>query len=225
MTQPGVWETLQAAFPELATIPHMDTVARVIAEIPPETFETVIVTTIRRLLKNGNLQPWMVLNHYLVAVDGAVKWGAPYPWAEEALKKETKAGTWYQAYVVEVVLVCPGGVTLPLLAEFCTNPVDAAPATQPDSELKAFYRVAKRLNEAFRRWPLVLLMDGLYPNGPWFEYLNQRGWPFMIVLKVGNLSAWHKDAAKLHRLVPDQQKTETWGDREQHFWWVVQPVT
>ena len=38
-----------------------------------------------------------------------------------------------------------GGVTLPLLAEFCTNPVDAAPATKQDSELKAFYRVAKRL--------------------------------------------------------------------------------
>ncbi|MCL5064194.1 MAG: transposase family protein [Firmicutes bacterium] len=109
LTQPGVWETLQTAFPELATIPHRDTVARVIEAIPPETFETVIVKTIHRLLKNGQLRHWMVLNHYLVAVDGAVKWGAPYPWAEEALKKETKAGTWYQAYVVEVVLVCPGG--------------------------------------------------------------------------------------------------------------------
>jgi len=71
----------------------------------------------------------MVLHHDLVAVDGAVKWGAPYPWAAEALKKETKAGTWYQASVVEVVWVCPQGVTLPLWAEFCTNPVDAAPAT------------------------------------------------------------------------------------------------
>jgi len=220
LTQPGVWENLQAAFPELATIPHRDTVARLVEEIPPENFETVIVKTIRRLLKNGQLRHWMVLNHYLVAVDGAVKWGAPYPWAAEALKKETEAGTWYQAYVVAVVLVCPQGVTLPLLAEFCTNPVDAALATQQDSELKVFYRVAKRLYEAFPRWPLVLLADGLYPNGPWFEFLNPLGWPFMIVLKAGNLSAWQKDAAKWHRLVPDQQKTETWGDREQHFWWV-----
>ncbi|MCL5064195.1 MAG: hypothetical protein M1600_03820, partial [Firmicutes bacterium] len=42
----------------------------------------------------------------------------------------------------------------------------------------------------------------------------------MIVLKAGNLSAWQKDATKWHQLLSDQQKTETWGDREQHFWWV-----
>jgi len=34
----------------------------------------------------------------------------------------------------------------------------------------------------------------------------------MIVLKARNLSAWQKNAAKLPRLVPGQQKTETWGD-------------
>jgi hypothetical protein len=91
------------------------------------------------------------------------------------------------------------------------NPVDAAPAAPQDSERKAFYRVAKRLKEAFPRWPLVLLMDGLDPNGPWFEYLNPLEWQFMIVLKAGNLSAWQKGAAKLPRLVPDQQNIETWG--------------
>jgi len=180
----------------------------------------VIMRTIWRLLKNGQLRHGMVLNHSLVAVDGAAKWGAPYEWAEAALKKETQAGTWYQAYVVEVVLVCPQGVTLPLLAEFCTNPVDAAPATQQDSKRKAFYRVAKRLHEAFPHWPLVLLMGGLYPNGPLFEYLDRLGWQFMIVLKAGNLSAWQKDDAKWHQWLPGQQTIETWGDREQHLWWV-----
>ena len=100
------------------------------------------------------------------------------------------------------------------------NPVDAAPAAPQDSERKAFYRVAKRLKEAFPRWPLVLLMDGLYPNGPWFAFLIPLEWPFMIVLKAGNLSAWQKDAAKSPRWVPDQQNTETRGDREQPFWWV-----
>ena len=92
--------------------------ARRIEAIPPETFEPVIVKAIRRWLKNGNLQHWIVLHHSLVAVDGAVKWGAPYQWAEEALKKKTDADRWYQASVVEVVLVCPGGATLPLWAEF-----------------------------------------------------------------------------------------------------------
>jgi len=68
--------------------------------------------------------------------------------------------------------------------------------------------VAKRLHEAFPRWPLVLLIDGLYPNGPWFEYLNRLGWQFMIVLKAGNLSVWQKDATKWRQWLPNQHKTE-----------------
>ncbi len=180
LTQPAVWETLQAAFPALETIPHMDTVARVLERLPAEHLESILLDTVKRLLRNRRLASWMVQQHYLVAVDGTLKWSAAYPWASEALTKQMKSGDpVYQAYVVEAVLVCPQGIAIPLMAEFCENAVDAAPATKQDSELKAFYRLARRLKAAFPRLKLAILADGLYPNGPLFRFLRAQRWDFI----------------------------------------------
>lgn len=78
LTQPAVWETLQAPFPELNTIPHMDTVARVLERLPAELLESILLETGKRLLRNRRLASWMVQQHYLVAVDGTLKWSAAY---------------------------------------------------------------------------------------------------------------------------------------------------
>jgi hypothetical protein len=52
-----------------------------------------------------------------------------------------------------------------LMSEFLDNTVDEVSSKQ-DCELKAFHRLAKRLNTAFPRLPITLLLDGLYANGP-----------------------------------------------------------
>ena len=223
LTQPAVWETLQAAFPALETIPHMDTVARVLERLPAEHLESILLDTVKRLLRNRRLASWMVQQHYLVAVDGTLKWSAAYPWASEALTKQMKSGDpVYQAYVVEAVLVCPQGIAIPLMAEFCENAVDAAPATKQDSELKAFYRLARRLKAAFPRLKLAILADGLYPNGPLFRFLRAYRWDFMLVLKAGNLKTFQADAQRQHGLEPQNVYDHVWGNRTQHFWWVNQ---
>jgi hypothetical protein len=41
--------------------------------------------------------------------------------------------------------------------------------------LKAFYRLAARLKAHFPRLPMLLL-DGLYPNGPLMALCRQYGW-------------------------------------------------
>ena len=154
-------------------------------------------------------------------MDGTLKWSAAYPWAREAVTKQTKTGdTVYQAYVVEAVLVCPQGIAIPLMAEFCEHTVDAAPETKQDSELKAFYRLARRLKTAFPRLQLTILADGLYPNGLLFRFLRDQRWDFMIVLKAGNLKAFQADAKRARALVPNNVYHTVWGNRTQQFWWV-----
>ena len=153
--------------------------------VPAEHLESILVDTVKRLLRNRRLASWRVQHHYLVAVDGMLKWSAAYPWAREAVTKQTKTGdTVYQAYVVEAVLVCPQGIAIPLMAEFCEHTVDAAPETKQDSELKEFYRLARRPKTAFHPLKLTILADGLYPNGPLFRFLRDQRWDFMIVLKA-----------------------------------------
>ena len=51
------------------------------------------------------------------------------------------------------------------MTEFVENP--SQNPTKQDCELKAFYRLAKRLKR-FPRLPICLLLDGLFAGGPTF---------------------------------------------------------
>lgn len=188
LSHPNAWEALRAVLPELDTIPHTDTVARLFEDWDPQALEDVLLDTIRRLLRKRTRGHWMVRKRYLVVVDGSQKWSHDTPWAAEALRRKTGPDTMnYQVYVVEAILTGPQGFTIPLLAEFCENDVDAEAATKQDCELKAFYRLAARLKTAFPRTPFCLLLEGLYPNGPLMARCLQYGWDFLIVLQDGNL--------------------------------------
>ena len=221
LTEPKSWTTLQAAFPQLDSVPHMDTVANVLEQIPPSEVEAVLTDTIKRLLRNRRLKNWMVQQRYLIAIDGTLKWSGVEQHAEEMLEKHSANGaTIYQVYGVEAVLVGPQGIAIPFLTEFCANSEERTEETKQDSELKAFRRLAKRLRALFPKLPLTILADGLYPNGPLFALLRAYRWDFMIVLQAGNLPTWQDDARRMHKLERHNTVAAPWGDRSQKIWWV-----
>ncbi len=166
LSNPPVWEGLRAVFPELDTIPHTDTVARLFEQLDPVAFEDALRDPIGRLLRKRKFQRWMVQKHYLVVIDGSQKGTHDAPWASEALRRKTGPDTVSdQVYVVEAILTGPQVLTIPLMAEFCENEASTDATTKQDGELKAFHRLAMRLKAAFPRVPFCLLLDGLYPNG------------------------------------------------------------
>jgi hypothetical protein len=66
----------------------------------------------------------------------------------------------------------------------------------------------------------MLLLDGLYPNGPVLQTCRHNHWSFMIVLKDGSLPSVWQEVEGLRKLAPDLQAHRTWGNRRQHFQWV-----
>jgi len=92
-TEPKRWTTLQAAFPQLDSISHMDTIARVLEEIPASEVEEVLTSTLKRWRRNRRLERWMVQQRYLVAVGGTLKWRGIVRHAEEMLEKRPRTGT------------------------------------------------------------------------------------------------------------------------------------
>ena len=207
-------------FPDLDTVPHADTVARFLEEIPAENLAEVLLDTIRKLLRGKNLKSWLAREGYVLAIDGSLKWASPNPFAPEALRKRTGPDNMtYQAYVLEAVLVGPHGVSLPVLFEFCENDPAADAQTKQDSEQKAFRRLALRLKHAFPRVRFVVVLDGLYPNGPIMTLCRAYNWDFMIVLPDACLRTVWQEAYALHELTPEGLN-HRWGDRDQIFWWV-----
>ena len=167
----------------------------------------------------------MVQHHYLLAVDGTLKWNAAYPWTtmDPRGSDQTDENGGHRLSSLR------GGSHLGLPAGYRHSPdgrllpkypVEAASEAKQDSELKAFYRLARRPKTAFHRLKLTILADGLYPNGLLFRFLRDQRWDFMIVLKASNLKAFQADAKRERALVPKNICHTVWGNGRQQFWWV-----
>lgn len=220
LSRPGVLEVLRAVFPEIDSVPHMDTLERLLEEIPAESIEQVLGKTVARLLRSKKLNALLVERRYVVAIDGTQKFTRTLPFAEEALHRQSGDETTYIVYCLEAVLVGPQGIVIPLLAEFCENRAeDDNPETKQDCEIKAFYRLAPRLKKLLPKQRLLIVADGLYPCGPVMDICRRNKWDFMIVLPSNRLKTVWEDALGIHRLEPKESRDYKWGKHDQVFWW------
>jgi hypothetical protein len=89
-----------------------------------------------------------------------------------------------------------------------------------DCERQAFKRLAERLKKYFPRLPVMVLLDGLYPNGPVMEQCRRYGWQYMIVLPDKCLPTVWREVQGLRPLQGHHQHRRIWRGRRQQFWWV-----
>lgn len=223
MSRPQLWENLQCLFPELESLPHHDTLNRVFGRIDVEEIQEAMADLVEGLIRNKKFWRYMVGKEYLIAIDGTRKFARDIPWASESLERHVRVGDGtqtrpeYYVYVLEASLVFPNGIIVPLHTEFLEY---ADGDDKQDCELKAFRRMAAWLKRRLPRLPIMILLDGLYPNGPIMSRCHRYGWQFMIVLKDDVLPSVWEEACSLRRLQPGQELDQAWGDRKQHFWWV-----
>lgn len=145
-------------------------------------------------------------------------------WEEEWLERrfETNNGEKIQqyVYVLEANLVFYNGLSLPLISEFLSIAYGDSENHKQDCELNAFKRLAARLKKYLEQMPILVLLDGLYANGPVMEQCLDYGWQFMIVLQDNCLSEVREEVHSLKLLQPKNRRNWYWKARQQHFWWV-----
>lgn len=187
-------ENLKLLFPELEDLPHHDTLNRVLSELKVDEIEAALVEEIGRLVRNRKFARYLVGKSYLVAIDATCKFTRNNRWSEECLQQRVgEEDHQYYVYVLEANLVLGNGVTIPCLSEFLQFAEEDPEAGKQDCELKAFYRLAKRLKTYFPRLPITVLLDGLYARGPVIALCRRYKWDFMIVLKDDSLpSVWEE---------------------------------
>ncbi|HAL65395.1 MAG TPA: DDE transposase family protein [Bacteroidales bacterium] len=221
MTRPVFSENLKQLFPELESLPHQDTLYRLLEKIEVEAIETAHIKLLRRLIRKKKFINYLVKKQYLIAIDGTQKFTLNECWGKEYLKRHMKGQeeeAQYYVYLLEAKLVFPNGLVLPLMSEFLDNTIDQVTDKQ-DCELKAFKRLTARLHQHFPKLPITVLLDGLYSNGPVMALCRKYRWKFMIVLQDESLTDVWKEAKGLHKLNPEQVHTQTWNGRLQKYWW------
>lgn len=223
MSKPIFLANLQQMFPELTTLPHHDTLNRLLKEIDVDQIETLHADLLKELIRKKKFKNYLLNKRYMIAIDGTQKQSREYAWSEECLHRKKKGENeqhYYYVYVLEATLVFPNGLTLPLLSEFLYNSEYEQTKTKQDCELKAFKRLANRIKSHFPKLSIMVLIDGLYANGPVLAICHRYKWQYMIVLQDKSLPSVWEEAYGLKKLQKGQTLTRSWGNRHQTFWWV-----
>jgi hypothetical protein len=179
---------------------------------------------VRELIRKKKFNRWLINGQYPISMDGTQKFKRDWLFSEECLEREIKKGekvsSQYYVYVLEASLCFQNGLTIPLMSEFLEFSAGDTDDDKQDCELRAFKRMATRLKREFPRLSIMLLLDGLYPNGPLMEICRKNGWGFMIILKDKSLSSVWKEYEGLKGLDGKNEHRQKWGNRRQYFEWV-----
>ena len=224
MTRAQFKANLQVLFPELETLPHADTLFRLLRDIDVAEIEQAHIELVQRLIRAKKFRRYLINNCYPLAIDGSQKLARNTLWDANLLQRTQGKGehrhTQYFVYILEASLAFRNGMVIPLLSEFLEYAKGDTANNKQDCEQRAFHRLSKRLKALFPRLPLLLLLDGLYANGPVMQRCRQYNWQFMIVLKDKDLPTVWDEVNALTPLQPDNRLKRTWGGRHQRFFWV-----
>lgn len=230
MTRPVFEANLRRLFPDLEELPHHDTLARLLARIEVAEIEAAHLAMIRQLIRGKKFGRYLIGGCYPIAIDGSQKFSRAECWDEACLERKVRSKKdqdkdqepekEYYVYVLEANLAFQNGMVIPLLSEVLSYTEGDSQRNKQDCEQKAFQRLARRLKACFSHLPIMLLLDGLYPNGPIMALCRQHNWDFMIVLQDGSLPAVWEEIEGLKAFQRENRLPHKWGDRRQHFWWV-----
>lgn len=177
------------------------------------------------LIKNRALEKYRLFNKfYLIAVDGTRFQTFKEQHCENCLRKEVskdKDGNpvyEYFHYVLSAKLVTESGLALTIMTEFVEN--ESSDVKKQDCELKAFYRLMKRLKNECKRLNICLLLDSLYPNQRVFDMCKKYNWQYLIYFKEGAIPTAYKDYLEAKEQSPNNfliEKVNKSTTREYHW--------
>ena len=204
------------------TCPHGDTLNVAFGRADPDQVQQVVTDMVRTLIRKKVLYRYRLLDWYFViAIDGTGRLTFPERHCPHCLTSTHHGKTTYYHPVLEAKLVLSNGFAFSIMTEFVENP-DEHP-TKQDCELKAFYRLAKRLKEAFPRLPICLSLDGLFAGGPTMTICEEYVWKYFIVLREDDLPSVNEEFEALLPLAPENHlcfHTGPQNKTQQDYSWI-----
>jgi hypothetical protein len=186
----------------VASVPHGDTLDVTYQRLQVPQVQAVVTTTVETLIRSKVLYPYRLCGRYfLLTLDGTGMLTFPERHCSQCLTVTHQGHTTYYHPVLEAKLVTHTGFVFSVMTEFIENP-SQYPSKQ-DCELKAFYRLAKRLKQRFPRLPLCVLLDGLFAGGPTFALCQRYGWQYLIVLREDDLPTVQQEFHALLAVAPE----------------------
>jgi hypothetical protein len=201
---------------DLTELPYWETINNYLKKFDPEELEQVISKLVYRLTRMRSFENSRIRDKYWhVLVDATHLYTFEERHCEHCLVREFKDKVTkevlrreYYHVVLEAKLVILGNVVISIATEFVEN--ESSDVSKQDCEIKAFYRLAKKLKKQFPRLPICLGLDSLYAAGPVFDLCKEYNWRYIIRFKEGSIKSLAEEFHALKDIEPDQ----TWERNE-----------
>ncbi len=189
-----IFENLNRIFPELESVPHADTLSRVLEKMNVNEIECTHIELINKLIRNKKFKKLLISGCLPIALDGTQKLyrdGEVHDlrWLSRKVGNVGTGLNQQYVYVLEANIVFKNGLTIPLLTEYLkTNwNVLSNPEGKQDCELAAFERLAAKLKKYFSRLKIILFADALFATQSILEIIHKNNWEHVIQFSKNKL--------------------------------------
>jgi DDE_Tnp_1-associated len=221
-----VFDNLKRIFPELESIPHADTIARLLEKINVNDLEKTHIALINQLIRNKKFKKILISGCLPVAIDGTQKLyrdGELHDlrWLSRKVVREESRLNQQYVYVLEANIVFKNGLTIPLLTEYLKTDWNVLnnPEGKQDCELVAFKRLTAKLKKYFPRLKIMMFADALFATQSALEILTQYRWEYVIQFsrnKLKQFSELINSQKESAQTIPAQAY---YRERYQEFYW------
>lgn len=177
--------------PDLEELPHHDTINDFLSRLDPAELEKIRTYMIKALLTKRCFDDYRINGKYWgIIIDGTGLYSFQEKHCDHCLRREYtdretgKKNTIYMHHVLEAKLVV-GDMVLSIASEFIEN--ESEDVSKQDCELNAFYRLADKIKQTFKRLPICIIADSLYACEGVFQECDARHWKYMIRFKEGRI--------------------------------------
>lgn len=175
-------------------LPHKDTLINVISEMKHTELEKIQTNIIKTLIRSKILDKYRFNGLFHIVIDGTGLYYTKVNLGEQSITKvynkdQDNEYTLFSYYVLEAKLVC-GNMTFSMATEFVENETynDEFGNTyrkfdKQDCELKAAYRLLKKIKNRFPKLPIIIGGDALYLGRPFLELCDEYKFDYIIRYK------------------------------------------
>lgn len=199
---------------KLDEIPHYDTINDVFEQVEIEELRKIQKYMVNKLIRSKMFEKYRCMNkYYQIVIDGTRLVTFKERHCKHCLKKIHNRGkadetVEYYHYVLEAKLVV-GDIVISLDTEFVEN--EKENVSKQDCEIKAFYRMARRIKKNYPKMRIIISGDALYGNNKVINICKSNGWEYIIRLK-DNLPSLVEEVAGVEKIENEDKRIKYWNE-------------
>lgn len=219
-------------------LPHKDTLTNVINELKFSELENIQTYMIKSLIRSKMLDKYRFNGMFHIVIDGTGLYSSPINLGEQAITRVFNEGEdneykLYSYYALEAKIIC-GNLVFSLATEFVENQTykDKFGNTirkfdKQDCELKASYRLLRKIKKRFPKLPIIIGGDALYMGKPFLKLCDELDFEYIIRYKEDSASSIKKDFDNF-KIIENDYKYQNgiiYGEHEMKQYYTVNVIS